>query len=439
MQKAQDKIDPMAHSPVGSRLALAMLVGLTTIVCCLSLVLVAKYQPEIGFDPSRLAYAVISAAAFSLVSLLFVFARFSFGYFIGFYCYVLILGFLWLSTFSKFHYDQKLAAMSAAASGLLFLVPALAINAPLQRAPKLTARSLERLLAGVLLLSAATIAMAASYNFRFATLDRIYEFRDTLYFPGIVRYALGAVASVLLPFTFACYVTLGRRWRAGAAWLLMLLFFPITLSKSALFAPAWMIVVVIVSRLFESRIAVILLALSPLLFVSVLMSLYPSNLVLFLFNLVNIRMYATTSGAIDVYNDFFAHHPLTQFCQISILKPFMSCPYQEPLGVVFDHVYKLGNLNASLFATEGIASVGLYLAPLTALAAGLVIAVGNRVSADLPPRFILISSALCPQVITNVPLTTALLTHGIALLFLLWYLTPREIFREPEANVRAMA
>jgi hypothetical protein len=92
--------------------------------------------------------------------------------------------------------------------------------------------------------------------------------------------------------------------------------------------------------------------------------------------------------------------------------------------------YQLGNLNASLFATEGIASVGTVLAPLAALASGFVIALGNRASAGLPARFILLSSGMLVQVLINVPLTIALLTNGGALLFLLWYVTPRSVFDE---------
>ena len=62
---------------------------------------------------------------------------------------------------------------------------------------------------------------------------------------------------------------------------------------------------------------------------------------------------------------------------------------------------------------------------------GLVIALGNRLSAGLPPRFILISGAILPLILLNVPLSTVLVTHGMAILFLLWYITPRTIF-EPE-------
>jgi uncharacterized BrkB/YihY/UPF0761 family membrane protein len=106
----------------------------------------------------------------------------------------------------------------------------------------------------------------------------------------------------------------------------------------------------------------------------------------------------------------------------------MDCPYQEPLSVVMEKAYRVGNFNASLFATEGVASVGLYFAPLATLVCGLVVAIGNRASAGLPSRFILISSALLPQTFLNVPLTTVMLTHGAGFLFLLWYVMPRTIF-----------
>jgi hypothetical protein len=73
-------------------------------------------------------------------------------------------------------------------------------------------------------------------------------------------------------------------------------------------------------------------------------------------------------------------------------------------------------------------------APVAVFGCGLVIALANRLSAGLPPRFVLISGTILPQVFLNVPLTTVLLTHGAGLLFLLWYMTPREMFEQNRAN-----
>jgi hypothetical protein len=150
------------------------------------------------------------------------------------------------------------------------------------------------------------------------------------------------------------------------------------------------------------------------------------------FYIVNFRMIIVPSSAMDLYNEFFARHDLTYFCQLWILKPFVSCPYALPLGTEMENNYALGNLNASLFATEGIASVGVLFAPISVFMCGLVIALGNRLSAGLPPRFILLSGAILPQILVNVPLTTVLLTHGMGLLFLLWYITPRTQVLPPD-------
>ena len=139
-------------------------------------------------------------------------------------------------------------------------------------------------------------------------------------------------------------------------------------------------------------------------------------------------MMAIPSNALSVYNDFFAHHAVTHFCQIGAVKLTTSCPYSEELGVVMERAYGFGNYNASLFATEGIASVGLFYAPVSVFVCGLIIALGNRLSAGLPPPVILTSSSIIGQVLLNVPLSTALLTHGTALIFLLWYITPRKVF-----------
>src|ERR1700686_234567 len=122
------------------RLGLAGLIGVHIVVCCLSLIQLANFRfpnafnpavYHIFYDPAQLPVAVLAVAAFSLVSLLFVFARFSFGYFAGFYFFTMILGYLWLVEFSRFNYDHALAAFSAFASTLTFLVPALFITTPI--------------------------------------------------------------------------------------------------------------------------------------------------------------------------------------------------------------------------------------------------------------------------------------------------------------------
>jgi hypothetical protein len=425
-------------APSQARSRLILLLGFHIVICCLSLIYVAEYYTPykiIWFDKTRLYAAVLNVAPFVIVSPIFAFARFSFGYFLGFYFYTMILGYLWIVEFSNFHYDHRLAAISAFASALAFLVPATFITSPIKQIFMPSARAFDNVLSGILILAVAVIAAGAFYNFRLIGIADIYNFREGLEFPAWMRYAMGATSNAALPFAFACFVAWRNLWRAAVVLLLLLLFYPITLNKLALFAPFWLLFLALLSRFFEARIATVLSLLLPVSAGVVLALLVHATTFPFVpfinyFANVNFRMIALPSIALDLYSDFFSTHNLTHFCQISFLKPFVDCPYNEQLSLVMAKAYQVGNLNASLFATEGIASVGLLLAPLAVFGCGLVISLVNRLSSGLPANFILMSGSVLSQVFLNVPLATTLLTNGGAILFLLWYITPRAIFEQ---------
>jgi hypothetical protein len=107
-----------------------------------------------------------------------VFARFSFGYFLGFNLFTMMLGFIWLNCFSKFNYDHRLAGLSAAASAALFLLPALLINAPVKQSFVLSPRGLEYVLKFILVLAVGTIIAASFYNLKLVSINQIYDFRN---------------------------------------------------------------------------------------------------------------------------------------------------------------------------------------------------------------------------------------------------------------------
>jgi hypothetical protein len=423
------------------RIRIELLMCLHTVICCVSLVYLADRKFQVSFDPATfhifydpagLYRAAIVVAAFALVSIAFCFARFSFGWVVGFYFYTMIAGYLWLNCFTDLNYDHKLSGLSAAVSAMTFLLPALFIVSPIKQRYTMSLPAFDRLLTAILLLGVVAVSAGALYNFRLVGIRNIYDFRDTLQAPVIVNYAIAMNSSALLPFAFAGFFARRAWWRAGAALLLLLIVYPITLSKLALFAPFWLLAVLLLSRMFYIKTAVILSLLAPVLIGLTLHVLFNAHTALY-FSIVNFRLVAIPSNSLDVYNDFFSRHDLTYFCQISILRRLMSCPYQEPLWTVMEKAYNLGNLNASLFATEGVASVGLLFAPVATFGCGLVIALGNRLSSGLPPRFILLSSAVLLPILLNVPLSIVLNTHGLEFLFLLWYITPRTIFEQDGA------
>jgi hypothetical protein len=209
-----------------------------------------------------------------------------------------------------------LASISAFASALAFLLPVLFITSPIRQRFVLSPRALEILLSSILIFAAAVGAVGASYNFRLADLTQIYNFRDELEFPAALRYAMGVTSNALLPFAFACFVAGGDRWRTAAVLLLLLLFYPITLTKLALFAPFWLLFLLLLSRLFEERIAVVLSLFLPTVAGVVLMWLFDSlplryGLFVDYFGAVNFRMMAIPSVVLDYYNDFFSAQPHT--------------------------------------------------------------------------------------------------------------------------------
>jgi hypothetical protein len=419
------------------RLGMAVLILFYVLICCLSSIYATQLFSafRMAYDPAGLFGAGLAVAAFAPVLLLFIFARFSFGYLVGFYFFSMFIGYIWLSFFSDYTYDHRTALLSAVASAIVFLLPALFISSPITRTGTISLRAFDRLLTLIFLFCLVTVAIGASYNFRIANPGDVSNLRADS-FPTILNYLIGITSTSLLPFLFACFLARKHLWRAAAVLILLLFYYPVAMSKVAFFAPVWLVAMASLSRIAGTKVTVILSVLLPALVGVVLIFLFNEHAVLSeiavsYFKIVNFRMIAIPSVAMDVYNDFFAKHELTHFCQMWFLKPVMHCPYQQPLSIVMFNDYPYGgNFNASLFATEGVASVGLLLAPVSALVCGLVVALGNRLSAGLPPSFILVSGAILAQIMLNVPLTTVLLSHGAGLLFLLWYITPRSMFQE---------
>ena len=351
---------------IDERLVLAILLGCHAVTCCISLALVAPHHFtfHIFYDPLQLPGAIAVVAAFAVVAYVFTIVPFSFGYLVSFYFFTVVLGYLWLNSYSDLNYDHRLGGLSAAASWIAFAAPALLIRGPIRQRFSIPPAAFDRFLMLILAVGAATVAVGALYSFKVVSLDDIYDFREDLRLPRLLNYGIGITSNALLPFAFACFVIRRNYLRAALALILMLLFYPITLSKLTFFAPAWLVATAILSRIFTIRLAVVISLFAPLLAGVLLLVLFGKPGLAY-FDLVNFRMIAMPSNAIDIYNDFFFTHDPTYFCQITLLKQIMPCPYQEQLSLVMAKAYDLGNFNASLFATEGIASVGTLFAPVS--------------------------------------------------------------------------
>ncbi|MCP3477063.1 hypothetical protein NLM33_43680 [Bradyrhizobium sp. CCGUVB1N3] len=413
---------------------LSILVGLHIAICCISLFVIARGTPAIDADVFHIHFrldalwiALLAVTLFSVMGGLFVFCPFSIGYFVGFYFFSMTSCFLWLTCFSEFPYNHLVAGWSVAISCFAFLLPALLLGRPLKHSLEVSITTFDRIVTLTICLAAIVIASGAYYNFSIPLTGGFDDAREAILVPRPIGYLAWISSSSLLPFAFA--YSLVRRWyrRFVIVVLLQLLLFPVTLTKTALFTPLWLTFLQLLSARTSPRNAVVLSLLLPMGFGLLLLPLGFTAAGL-PFSTVNFRMLAIPALAMDIYNDFFSRHELTHFCQVSLLKTMLACPYRDQLSIVMHNEYHLGHFNASLFATEGIASVGLWLAPVSAFVCGVIVSFANRVSASLPNTFILVSGGMLPQVLLNVPLSVAILTHGAALLCVLWYLTPRQLF-----------
>ena len=290
------------------RLRLGTLIFLLIVVCCLSLVRLSDYEYPIAFhpatfhiffNPALLHIAVLVVGAFALLSPIFIVANFSFGFFVGFYLYTMVLSYLWLNCFTDMNYDHRLSGLSAAASAAAFLLPALFITAPIRQTWVLTATQFDRLLTAILLLAATVVAIGASYNFRLVAVEDIYDFRDKLVFPKGLNYLIGITASTLLPFAFAGFAARKAYWRAGAALLLLLCLYPVTLSKVVLFTSFFLVGILVLSKLLEARSAIVVSLLGPLLAGLVFVYLFGAKAALYL-SFINHRTITVPAIAIDV-------------------------------------------------------------------------------------------------------------------------------------------
>ncbi|MDN5006349.1 hypothetical protein ACFQZO_36620 [Bradyrhizobium sp. GCM10027634] len=412
---------------------LLVLLAIHTLVCGISLAMVLQlygYLHLFTWNASHIGEAALLALPIAALASMLAFARFSFGYLLAFYLFTMTLGYLCLIPFSNLPYDHTLPAISAIISAAAFLVPTLFLKWPINPVHTISVKGLRWLIAAIAAASLAIIATGIVFNFKLVGLADIYEFRDELRFPLVLQYAMGMALGSLLPFAFACCVEMRARLAAMAMLLLLVAFYPITLAKTALFAPAWLCFLWFISNRLEARVAVMVSLLGPValgIAMAILSEHGPVPRLLYLnyFGTINFRMVAYPSVALDVYYDFFSRHELTHFCQISVIKRLGICPDGEQLALIIAKNYPVGNLNASLLATEGIASVGTILAPASAFLAGVILSIGNRVSDGLPPRFIILSSGMVMQTFLNVPLSIMMVTNGAALLFLLWYVMPR--------------
>jgi hypothetical protein len=204
---------------------LAVLLALYPAISCISLASLG-----IGNQDAHLLNAIAGTFLMAGFVPLFLWARFSFGYFVGFSFYGMITGFIWITYFSGLKYDYAQARLSAIASLLMFLLPILFITTPLKRRIALSPQTMNRLLILMLGFAAVVLAWNGRYGIAFVGIHEAEKLRATFIRPAALDYITGFVTAALLPFAFAFFALQRRYYLAAISILLIASFYPVLLN-----------------------------------------------------------------------------------------------------------------------------------------------------------------------------------------------------------------
>ena len=143
------------------------------------------------------------------------------------------------------------------------------------------------------------------------------------------------------------------------------------------------------------------------------------------FTLADYRVYAIPAIGFNVYYNFFHFNPYTYWAHITLVSQFAADPYGQPLALVMEETYRMGNYNACFLETDGIAAAGMAALPWVCAVFGVALVALNSCARRLSLRILALVTAGSSIVLVDVGLGPGLLTNGIALLGLMLLLAPR--------------
>jgi hypothetical protein len=282
---------------------------------------------------------------------------------------------------------------------------------------------------------------ALTNNLSFVDFSQIHDIRNNLQFGGGQGY-------IIYGFTAA----FGGMFAAFAIRYKKLYILPVILTgfavsygvlviKTAALTPFWIVYVAVAQRYFfrTSMIKYFVTLMMPFFLGSIFFIVSNADRESLLyagFTIANYRLYTIPAEAFNVYYAFFETHPWTYWSHINIVSYFVSYPYEQPLSVLMEDAFQMGNYNASFVETDGLAAAGVQAIPLAALAFGMALVAVNSCLRGLSPFFVAIVMASPAIVFIDVGIGTGLLTNGVGMLALFLLFAPRESSDYSPAGVR---
>jgi hypothetical protein len=277
--------------------------------------------------------------------------------------------------------------------------------------------------------------LATQWNFTLVTLDDASRVRGDIQIPGLLGYVLFPYMNCFGALGVATAIAFRRYWLGALAVVNFVITFGVITAKAAVLAPPWLLYFALASRYFikDSIVRFLLVMMAPFLSTSLIWlaardTLEPGLLktaAYGFFMWIGGRLFTIPQAAFSVYHDFFLTHQYTYWSHINVVSWIVEYPYAQPMPVVLQNTYGLGNYNAGFIMTDGLQAAGVAGIGLACLAvAGVIIAL-NSAAAGLGMRYLAV--ALCTALIgvNDISFATWLVTGGIAPMFLLFLYAPR--------------
>ena len=164
-------------------------------------------------------------------------------------------------------------------------------------------------------------------------------------------------------------------------------------------------------------------------------------------SVIYMRALGLPAALTGVYAEYFATNPLTYFSQMNVVNWFVQYPYTEVLGMVIGRFLAGGstgmNANASMWATDGLASIGPIGIVFIGTVVGIALIFANRI---VTPDKLVFASILSTTFVMNLGdsgfFTNMITGGGFLMLFAVAFaspvLGPKTRTSEPGFHVRAV-
>lgn len=326
-------------------------------------------------------------------------------------------------------------------AGLSLWLAMYGLPLPSFRIKRLTAPAFGLLFGGGLLVTTVYVLFKLGSTFRVVGLDRVYDVRaglDTaiadLGISPLALYAMTWLGGLFLPVTYALGLfTRKATWiAAGIAGYILL--FGIGGWKAAALAIVFLPVMYAVVHLPPRYVSTGIVAGLTALIGGV--ALIPEGLVHNAYlGVVHLRTFSQPALLVVQFLEFFKTNPVTLLSHVHGVDLLVRTPYDSNLFQLIG-LYYYGSpmtANAGYWASDGIAGFGYFGILLVSAAAAAIMWFLDASAVELDPRFAAVAGSYAANWFANVPLTTTLLSGGLAFLMVTFLVVPMgRSFRRPQ-------